>query len=60
MNKAGVTAMGAMNIKMVEEVANEISTWMLSFLQIHVFVDMQLSLVVPVLARHVNFQDNIC
>ena len=60
MNKAGVTAMRALNIKMVEEFANEISTWMFSLLQIHVLVDMQLSLVVPVLARHVNFQDNIC
>ena len=54
-NKTNVAAMRALDIKMVEEFANEVSARMFRFHQIHVLVDVQLSLVVPVLSRYINF-----
>lgn len=55
MNKTNVTAMGALDIKIVEDIANKVSARVFCFHQIHVLVDVQLSLMVPVLARHINF-----
>jgi hypothetical protein len=60
MNKTDVTAMRALDIKMVEKFANEVPARMVCFLRIHVCVDVQLSLVVRFLARHINFQNNVC
>lgn len=59
MNKTDVTTMRTLNIKMVEEFANEVSARMVGFLRTYMFVDAQLSLVIPILARHVDFQDDI-
>ena len=60
MNQTDVTAMRAPDTKMVEESANEVSAWMRCSHQIHTLVDVQLSLMGPVLARDMNFQNNIC
>lgn len=53
-NKTDVTAMGTVDIKMVEKFANEIPARMCCFHFIYMLVDVQLLLVVPVLTRYVN------
>ena len=60
MNKTDVSTMRALNIEMVEKLANEVSARMSRFHRIHVLMNVQFSLMVPGLARHINFQNNIC